>query len=1071
MRTFAIILIAAACALAQVSSSTLSGYVRDESGAVIAAATVTVTNNSTGFRRTTTSGSTGHYDLSDLLPGAYRISVMRIGFRTVESSSLTLGVNQNAQFDVTLRVGNSSESITVNASVSSIQTDDASEGYHVGGAMATALPLDGRNVAALVTLGPGAIPRQLSGFVHDVINDVQPARGAVALNAPVNGARSTMNTYVLDGAYNTDRNAFAIAVIPPLESVQEFRTQSSLGGAEFSQSGGGGVDVVTKTGSHNFHGSLLEYLKNDATDARGFFDDPSLPKSISQQNQFGASLGGPAMLKSTFFFATYEGTRSKAAKATLHLLPAASVRSGNFDGRAPIFDPLTYNPVTNQRQPFAGNRIPLSRIDAVASKYLQLYEPLPNLPDGGSSNFLDATPNRYDSDNGSVRIDHQFRKKGTLFARYTINDDRSQLGGTFPQRASDEDLRAQQAAVGHTFAGPRWINEARLSFTRLRVFDVSKSAFGTDVIRDLGIPGASSDPAAFGLPYFVVNDFETVTDSTALPQTQRDNTWSLSDTVAFTRGRHSVKAGMQWVHFQLNYLQSAFPRGRYIFSGGYTADPLNPGTTGDSFADFLLGDAQETRRTIGSAQAYLRQNSYGGFVQDEWHIAQRLTVTLGLRYDYASPYNEARGNLWNLDYSHLPAQPALVRESSATIPDRNNFAPRVGLAWQLPPLFGSSKATVFRAGYGIYYTPEIAIETYDLARNGLRNEVNEVTTPLPLLTLQNGFPANASAGFPSYYGLDPRARTPYLQQRAASIQREAGHGVVLEAAYVGSKGTKLGRFRTFNTPLHVETGENLEPRPGDLQSLRTFPQLGPIYQRQHIANSSYNSLQLRADKRLSGGLSFLASFVWSKSIDDADSVIPGLSDSFGAQDERNLRLERGLSIFNVGRRLSAGVVYNIPTVALVLRPLLRNWTASGILTIQDGSPWNPVYFGSDFANSGTPNRPNVVPGQNVNLPASKRTVDQWFNPLAFSDPAPYTFGNAGRNTLPSPGNAVLDLALARNFVSGDRLRTQFRAECFNLLNYPNWGIPGQYPDFGPFFGKIFTTGEPRRFQFALRVTF
>ena len=200
---------------------------------------------------------------------------------------------------------------------------------------------------------------------------------------------------------------------------------------------------------------------------------------------------------------------------------------------------LTYDPAANSRQPFAGNQIPLSRIDSVASRYLQLYEPLPNQPEGVASNFLDATPNEYHSDSGSVRIDRQFEEAGTLFVRYTINDDRSQLAGNFPERASDENLRAQQAAVGHTFAGARWINEARASFTRLRVFDFSKSAYGADVVRDLGINGGSSDPATFGLPYFVVNDFETVTDSTALPQTQRDNTWTLSDTVAFTRGRHS----------------------------------------------------------------------------------------------------------------------------------------------------------------------------------------------------------------------------------------------------------------------------------------------------------------------------------------------------------------------------------------------------------------------------------------------------------------------------------------------------------------------------------------------------
>ena len=244
-----------------------------------------------------------------------------------------------------------------------------------------------------------------------------------------------------------------------------------------------------------------------------------------------------------------------------------------------------------------------------------------------------------------------------------------------------------------------------------------------------------------------------------------------------TRGRHTVKAGFQFVRFQLNYLESAFPRGRYIFTGGYTSDPANPGVGGDSFADFLLGFAQSTRRTIGSAQAYLRQSAYGAFVQDEWRLAPRLTVNIGMRYDYASPYSETRDNQVNLDYSTLPKVPLLVRGATASQPDRNNFSPRAGLAWQLPsPLFGSG-LTVFRAGYGLYYAPEIAIENYDLVRNTLKNEINEVTGPLPVLTLAQGFPVNASAGFPSYYGLDPQARhrTCSSGLRACSINWAASY--------------------------------------------------------------------------------------------------------------------------------------------------------------------------------------------------------------------------------------------------------------------------------------------------------
>ena len=418
----------------------------------------------------------------------------------------------------------------------------------------------------------------------------------------------------------------------------------------------------------------------------------------------------------------------------------------------------------------------------------------------------------------------------------------------------------------------------------------------------------------------------------------------------------------------------------------------------------------------------------------------------------------------NLDYSTLPAAPVLKPVDSGTNPRYADFAPRLGLAARLP------RDTVFRAGYGIYFSPEQAIESYNLLRNGVTNQFNQPGGLAPVLTLENGFPQTSSTGFPSYYGVDQNAPMPYVQQWSASLQHELPGATLFEIAYVGTKGTDLGIFRRFNTPAHVEIGENLPPRPGDLQSLRTFPELGTLFQDQHIGNSIYHSLQIKAEKRLTHRLSFIASFVWAKSIDDADGIVPGAFEGFGAQDERNLRLERGLSFFDVRRRLAGGWVYSIPA-AQVWRPALSNWQLSGNLTFQDGTPLNPVYYATDFANSGTPNRPNVVSGQNVNLPSGQRNADQFFDVKAFSDPAPFTFGNAGRDILPGPGNAVVDAALHRQFVVTEGKTIEFRAETFNLLNHPNIGIPGPYPDFGPFFGKAFSAGNPRRMQFALRFDF
>ena len=1057
---------------AQIASSSLSGTISDQSGALVSGATVAATQKATGFSREVLSDSHGDYSFEELTPGVYTVTATKTGFRDFEADNVQLLVNQKGRVDVKLAVGAGMERITVTASVSPVQTEEPSLGYRMDSPRIADLPLDSRNVVALVTLGPGAIPRQLGGFVHDVVNDIQEgSRGSVALNPPINGSRSTANAFLLDGAYDTDRNTFAIAVYPPIESVQEFHIQSLLAPAEFPQNGGGAIDVVTKSGSKTVHGSAFEYFNNEKTDALNYFADTSLPRPIFRQNEFGGSLGGPVPgLKNTFFYGVYEGLRQKSGASQVSLVPDAATRAGDFTGQNTIYDPLSLDAKTGLRTPFPGNRIPTAKIDPIATAFLKQYEPLPNST-SASGNYQDSTPNQNNNDAASGRIDHQFGKGSLLTGRYTFNGEGNIVAGSFPLLPLSEQVRAQQAAVGLTTSRASWINEARVSFTRLRLYDVPESAFKTNVEQSLGLLNPGTNPFDFGLPYFNATDYSMVTDSPTLPQVQRDNFWQISDGLSLVRGRHTVKFGVDYIHSQLNYLQSNNVRGTYNYSGAFTSVDGSGVGSGDPFADFLLGYPQETIKTSGSGQAYLRQSDYAAYVQDEWRIAPRLTLSLGLRYEYASPYTEARDNLLNLDYSTLPHDPKLVRVSSAVNPDRHNFAPRAGLAWRLPKLPLPGGQTVFRAGYGIYYSQEISVETYDLVLNGLLNVHNETqANKLPVLTTRDGFATTSVSGFPSYFGVDPNARMAYIQQWTGSLQHELPKKVLLEIAYAASKGTHLGRFRQFNTPAHVETGENLGPRPGDLQALRTFPDLGPIVQRQHIANSSYNSLQVKVEKSLSTRLSVLGSFVWSKSLDDADTIIPGLFDSVGAQDERNLRLERALSFSNPGRRITGGYVYSLPAVKAA-GPLLRNWSLSGTVTLQDGTPLNPFYFTLDFANSGTPNRPNIVPGQALALPRSVRDANHFFNTAAFTAPAPYTFGNAGRDTIPGPGNNIFDFALQRRFRVHEGQTIQFRAESFNTFNHPNWGIPGNNPDFGPFFGKIFTSGDPRRMQFALRYDF
>ena len=1068
----------ALCALsldAQVSSGALFGNATDRSGKPLRGVEIEARQQTTGFVHTTTTNEEGDFLFDQLMPDSYTVTAAHPNFKTLIASHALVEVNSKTRLDISLTLGSRHESITVEAPVSLVETGNSTEGYRIDSGTLSQLPLDQRNIISLVTVAPGAIPRQLGGFVHDVDNDVQAGtRGSVALNAPVNGARPYMNRFVLDGGSDTDGNTFAIGVVPPMEAVQEFRIQSSLTTAPFMQSGGGIIDIVTKSGGSQFHGSAFEYLRNAVTDAQPYFSVPSLPSAVFRRNQFGGSLGGPIAggrtAKSTFFFITYEGLRDTSATSTLQLLPDQAYRSGDFAGDSIIYDPSSLNPATGTRTPFAGNMIPVSRLDPIAQKYLAAFEPLPNLSGNPNGDYVDDTPSTQVNNSGSARVDQQFQNGGLLFARYTINNENGGIAGNFPLRPTAESLRAQQAVLGYTASGTNWTNDSRISFLRLGLRDLPVNAGGVNIAQQLGITGAPTDPLAFGLPYFLVTDFATVTDDPTLPQTQRDNTWQASNTFSLTRPRQIWKFGVDWEYFQFNYLQTNSIRGQYTYTGTFTENNGDP-TTGDAFADFLLGDPQQTTRTVGAAQAYLRQHNYAAFVQHEWQVTPRLTLNLGARYEFFSPFSDARNQMLNLDYSTLPKDPALVPVSESAIPNRSNLAPRVALAWRLPQTIAGKGDTVFRAGYGIYYSPEIAVEAYDLVLNNLQTQLITTSgTALPVLTTGDGFPNVPGVGEPSYFGLDTHLPTPYVQQWNGTLERALPRDVTVEAAYIGSKGTDLGLFRRFNTALQTETGADLGPRPGDLQSLRSFPDLGTLFQRQHIGNSSYNSLQLKVEKRMVKRLSVLASYVWSKSIDDADSELVSLYDSVGAQDENNLHLERGLSFFNVPRRVSAALVYNLPGISS-LRRLTNGWGLSTVVTLQDGTPLDPLYYASDFANTGTPNRPDLVPGQSISLPASQRTPAEWFNTAAFTQPAPYTFGNAGRNIIPGPGNEVVDLAIHRRFSITERIGLDFRAEAFNSLNHPNLGIPLSYPDFGSQFGRIVASGDPRRIQFAARLDF
>jgi hypothetical protein len=559
------------------------------------------------------------------------------------------------------------------------------------------------------------------------------------------------------------------------------------------------------------------------------------------------------------------------------------------------------------------------------------------------------------------------------------------------------------------------------------------------------------------------------------------------------RGRHTFDWGGEYQHFENNLRTSDSSRGLFRYSGAFTAgpDPLKPSDgTGLALGDFLLGFPLQASRLVGTPQGYMRRDYLSFYAGDTFRPKDRLSLTFGLRYEYFTPFREKRNNYYNLDFSRLPEPPVLVQlgNHSGPLPENGvrahslDFGPRFGIACRILP------KVIVRTSYGVYFSQEIAAIYYNLVRNGVRTETNDSDVRAPQLTTQNAF-NNAVAGFPSYNYIDPNSSTPYVQQWNLGVQWELPGQTALEAVYVGSKGTHLYRYRDWNNAYHVETGENLDPRPGSLQELRTFPTLGPILEIETSARSIYHALQLHLEKRFTHHFNVTAAFTWGKSIDDADVPVKDFYQSPGAQDERKLYLERGLSSFDVRKRFTAATIIKLPFgkgerwggngwVSSILGP----WQFSSILTFQDGYPQDLRGFVTLSTIGGVMQRANIIPGQELLLSAAERkkilpTPAQphpeflIYNPAAVSQPGPYELGNAGRNILPTPGFANVDLSLQRIFPFNEKRELQIRADLLNSFNIVNLGIPIPNYEFAGFYGQLVTAGQMRSITLSLKFKF
>jgi carboxypeptidase family protein/TonB-dependent receptor-like protein len=1043
---------------AQSHRASIRGVVRDQNGAVVPGVAIKLINLETGESRTSISGEAGTFTIAAVRAGDYKVEAQATGFSTYTYEKITVSVNQELSLEIPLSVPGPSvgDLVYIPSPESELKRDSSSLGTVIQERQVTGLPLDGRNFYELGLLVPGAVPA--------APGSAGSARGDFAFS--VNGAREDSNNFLLDGVYNVDPKLNTYGVRPPVDAIREFEMLTSSYDASFGRNPGAQVNVVLKSGSNTLHGSLFEFHRNAVLDARNFFAPASEGKPKYIRNQFGGSIGGRLIEDRTFWFADYEGTRSREGITRITNVPTLRERSGDFSQSLFGFpvDPFTGTP-------FTGGVIPDFRQNAVGKAIAALY-PLPNR-NSPLQNFVSSPTQSDRNDSFDVRLDHHLSDTANLTFRYSFGDRNlfeSFTGSSFslvPGFGDTVKRRSQNAMVAYTnVLTPNWVNEARVALSRV-ASSVTQQA--SHLNSTVGLPVISPNPRDAGLSFITVTGFSALGDEGNNPQNSVTNVYQALDTVSYVHGNHLLKFGGDVRFSQQNAFRDVESRGRLQFS------PFAQ-ISGNALADVLLGFPLLTSVARVDNPQHLRTNSYNFFLNDSFRVRPRLTLNIGLRYEYNTPPVDAqdRANVYDV------ATRSLVRVGTNGVPrsgvesDKNNFAPRVGLAWTI----GKDERTVLRAGYGIYYdqSPLSPGEALYFNSPYFDNNIFFSLPGLPL-TLNNPFPSFFPFPLPdSALAIQRDLRTAYMQHWNVNVQRQVGRTGVLEVAYVGSKGTKLLTARDINQPKPsaLPPGLPFVPRPD--------PRFDDIDLLESRANSNYHSLQTRYQQRLRKGLSTLISYTFGKSIDDASNFFSSAGDPNFPQNSYSLRAERGRSNFDVRHRLSASYSYDLPfgknktyfSNNRWVTSLLSGWQTFGIVTLQSGRPFTVALL-PDIDNSGTGrsilgfganDRPSVIGDPRT----GSHTPDHWFNAAAFTFPVRGTFGNAGRNILEGPSYHNVNASLVKNTRLSETIDLQFRAEVFNLFNHPNFDLPDNFLG-SPTFGRISSARDPRHLQFGLKLLF
>jgi Carboxypeptidase regulatory-like domain/TonB dependent receptor len=1017
----------------QITTGSLSGYVFDPSKRAIPNARVTLTDSARLFSRSAATDVTGFYRIEDLAPALYQVAASAAGFETSRPQSIQLEVNQQGRVDLNLALSGQEQSVTVRAQESAVPTESSDLGTVIDQQRAAGLPLNERDFLQLSLLTPGVFPA--------VQGSELAARDGFAMQA--NGAREDANNFLLDGVDNNDQDTNRYILQPSVDSIQEFKIATNSYSAEYGRNAGAQVNVITRSGTNEVHGFGYEYLRNRLLDSTNTFDPNGTAKLI--RNQFGGGLGGPVVKNRTFFFVSFDGLRGLQGLSQYGTVPTIAERQGNLSALgAPIVDPFS-------GQPFPNNVIPQSRMSAYAADVVALF-PMPT-NSGVSGNFFGQPVENLSNTQVSARLDHQFGDHTQLALRYSYGH--RNLFEPFTQESTelpgfgDYDYdRGHNAMISlQRNLGPRAVNSLLVGMNRA-IRDIYQQNYRTNVDQLWGVSYLPTESRDFGYPFFSTAGFSNVGDVTEIPILRAENTYQVGDTLSVIRGAHAIKIGGEVRRIQQNGILDYYSRGSISFSGAIS---------GSGISDLLLGFPTYSLQSESESPQTQRTTSTGVFIQDDWKVSRRLTLNLGLRYEYNSPPVDPtnRMSAFNLATGTITQVGTDGVSRSGIRPDFTDFAPRVGFAYSLNP------TTVIRGGYGIYYDAGTLTVNSALYFNPPYFNIYLFTpTATSLLTMANPFPLNTGFAPPaSLNTLDPNLTTAYIQSWNFNVQREVRGVGTFSLAYAGSKGTHLIRSLDLNQPY---------PGPGPISSRAPYPQYSNIFFVESGADSEYQSAQITFNRRLARGLSVLAAYTFSKSIDDTSAFLATTGDPNFPQNSHDYGAERGLSSFDMTHRAVIAYVYDLP----FRNPVLRHLETAAIITAESGQPFTPIL---QFDNSNTGNtggqfgsdRPNVVGNPSLPNPSAA----EWFNTAAFAIPPQYTFGDAGRNILRGPGLATVDMSLSRRFQVGERASLLFQVQAFNALNRVNLNLPDLFADDPTTFGKIFSAKDPRQVQLAARFSF